>query len=327
MIHPAAFSCVRTYQGVGSPALGAMPFSHVDLQVWSNYSPEQWVLWVNNLPAEGNRWYTKDEWQQWINMMLELTNVIEQLPLQQQQKRAKEEQPQQPQEPRLVLNPAQWKPAQGSLSRDCSADSSSEYSETSSAEKPTPEADFGRPASSESPPQKPAAPPARKEKCRGPPAQGPPAQANASSSPRPNLVVALPGSSAKDRKLARDAMRKYCRDNGLDRRGLSYRSTLAKAPPVCNRVASPWGKPPIACHCDEWPKWLQEHKDSTNLAETVTKCTDSDGLPMDDVVPGKKVCYWRPGKKGQKWWYNGKVASLQLVQFPTGKFAPVMGIN
>ena len=75
-----------------------------------------------------------------------------------------------------------------------------------------------------------------------------------------------------------------------------------------------------------WPQFLAENRNKPHLAVTLDACRDVDGVKKRARV-GDKVSYWRSGKKGRKWWYNGMIGSLQWVQFPSGKFGPVMGIN
>ena len=71
---------------------------------------------------------------------------------------------------------------------------------------------------------------------------------------------------------------------------------------------------------------MNKNLNRAQLAKTINNCIDSDGMEKD-AEKGNYICYWRPGKQGKKWWYNGKVESLQLVQFPSGKRAIVMGVN
>ena len=71
---------------------------------------------------------------------------------------------------------------------------------------------------------------------------------------------------------------------------------------------------------------MAENKNITHLAKSIESCVDSDGT-VKEVKTGDCVCYFRPGAEKKQWWYNGKVESLQIVQFPSGKHAPVMGIN
>ena len=105
-----------------------------------------------------------------------------------------------------------------------------------------------------------------------------------------------------------------------------YSTRLEHAPPICNRVNSGWKEDAIECHCKKWPQFLNANLNKTHLARPVKGCIDSDGV-YKDVEIGEYICYWRPGKKGTKWWFNGKVESLQLVQFPSGRRATVMGVN
>ena len=105
-----------------------------------------------------------------------------------------------------------------------------------------------------------------------------------------------------------------------------FASTLLKAPPICNRVNSEWRTAPLPCLCHKWPEFLMKNLGKTPLAKSLESCEDVTGVSQN-VKPGDRVCYWRPGEKGRKWWYNGRVHDLQQVQFPSGAHAIVMGIN
>ena len=115
-------------------------------------------------------------------------------------------------------------------------------------------------------------------------------------------------------------------DKERKKEAVRFASTLEKAPPICNRVSSEWKQPTIPCHCHKWPKFLVANLGKTHLAKTLVSCEDVTGVSKT-VKPGDQVCYWRPGTGGKKWWYNGRVGSLQQVQFPSGAHAIVMGIN
>ena len=100
------------------------------------------------------------------------------------------------------------------------------------------------------------------------PAQGPPAQGQASSSsagpapaqgpPAQRQTIRLLGETAKIRKKYRDIMRTQMLLNDKERKkeAVRFASTLEKAPPICNRVNSEWKQPAIPCHCHKWPKFF-----------------------------------------------------------------------
>ena len=144
--------------------------------------------------------------------------------------------------------------------------------------------------------------------------------------PEPKFTVPMQGTNAKEKKYYRSQLRSAGGRFGRDMSNVRYVSNLIHAPPICNRVASGWKKPQTACHCHEWPNFIQLNLDKTHLAWTAFRCIDADGWE-GDVYPGRSVCYWRPGEEGKKWWYNGKVESLLNVQFPSGKRVLVLGIN
>ena len=124
----------------------------------------------------------------------------------------------------------------------------------------------------------------------------------------------------------RDLLRNQLKFNDKERKAVRFASTLGKAPPICNRVNSDWKQLAIPCHCNEWDEFLAANLNKTHLAQTPASCMDVAGVSKT-VKPGDQVCYWRPGAGGKKWWYNGRVGSLQQVQFPSGAHAIVMGIN
>ena len=173
-----------------------------------------------------------------------------------------------------------------------------------------------------------------------PPAQGSPAQGpiiklegQASSSsatwepPDETHAIVMEGKTASARKAWRSQMRSEMNRAQRDTRFVRYVSNLEQAPPICNRVASEWHKPDIGCDCDKRGSFLHQNLNKTGLAVTILRCKDATGVESDAWV-GRKVSFWRSdGGKGKKWWYNGKVESLQRVQFPSGKRAAVVGIN
>ena len=71
---------------------------------------------------------------------------------------------------------------------------------------------------------------------------------------------------------------------------------------------------------------FEQELEQDPIGKDKNDCIDSDGMEKD-VEIGNYICYWRPSKQRKKWWYNGKVESLQNVQFPSGKRALVLGIN
>ena len=42
---------------------------------------------------------------------------------------------------------------------------------------------------------------------------------------------------------------------------------------------------------------------------------------------GVAVLFWRSGKEGQQWWYDGTVKCLKEVTFPNGARRTLMAIN
>ena len=311
--------------------------------------------------------YTRQEWRAWVDMMYHVHKTMEPIPAWLNKKRkkktfSKDVSPQvvSPQTPALYTptpaqgppalskdiapqtppyappTPAQGPPAQGHGARDDSpisirshelaheTISEGEASCTGSAgwlaPRLAPTSDrlialalsFGQPAKEE---------PALRATCKAM------APTSSGHTPSKKFVIKLEGQNAKEKKHYRSLMRAFMWHNNRDRQAcVRFSTKLVHAPPICNRVNSGWKEDAIECHCKEWPHFLNSNLDKTHLARTATGCVDSDGV-YKDVEIGQYICYWRPGKQGKKWWFNGKVESLQSVQLPSGRRAIVMGVN
>lgn len=72
--------------------------------------------------------------------------------------------------------------------------------------------------------------------------------------------VPLPlGLSRKDRQQARSVLRAMAHKVGRPPPKTFNPSGYMDLPPICNRVAAEWGKPPLPCACkDEWPRFLSQ---------------------------------------------------------------------
>ena len=76
-----------------------------------------------------------------------------------------------------------------------------------------------------------------------------------SAGPKP---VPLLAESDKKRKSERAALRRLAKQAGQDMPKTLGPWSSSSPPPLCNRVAAPWGLPPQMCSCAEWPKWLEQ---------------------------------------------------------------------
>ena len=139
-------------------------------------------------------------------------------------------------------------------------------------------------------------------------------------------IFESPGSckNAKQRTALRSALRQEMRRQGVERASSRFASTAEPPPPICNRVATPWHEPEQSCECHRWPQWIEKHAPS-NKVEPITEVTDNEHV-KGRLKEGDRCSYWRPGKKGKKWWYNGKVKGAWRVQFPRGT-RQIVGLN
>jgi hypothetical protein len=168
------------------------------------------------------------------------------------------------------------------------------------------------------------------------PAQGNPAQGDlnrddpmsaAPGYPAQGEPVAfkLYGSNAAERKKFRGALRKAQKQKQLDSKCSTFKSHLAPPPKICNRVGTGWKEPAQPCECSFWPQWLRENS-NTHVAKRTTTVTDALGVAKT-VEPGDNILYYRPGKSNTKWWYNGKVKEIWIIQFPNGNRKRIIALN
>ena len=129
-------------------------------------------------------------------------------------------------------------------------------------------------------------------------------------------MLELSGKNARERKEIRSFLRQEMRRQNVDRGVSRFSSTAEPPPPICNRVATPWHVAEQSCECHRWPQWIEKHAPS-NKAEPITEVTDNEHV-KGRLKEGDRCSYWRPGKKGKKWWYDGKVKGAWQVQFPRG---------
>ena len=136
------------------------------------------------------------------------------------------------------------------------------------------------------------------------------------------------GDTAKEKGKFRDRVRADLMRMGIDRKLAKFKSNLTPAPPLCNRVASGWHVGPIPCYCHLWPRWLKDYTfPNSQLCRPVNgECEDFEGKTQE-VKAGQNVMYWRPGKKGKKWWYIGKLENVFEVTFLTGQRKVVFALN
>ena len=97
-----------------------------------------------------------------------------------------------------------------------------------------------------------------------------------------------------------------------------------RMPKICNRVATEWKKVDQPCECSLWPAWLKSHMGTK--VKRGGGCFDVKGK-YRELMENDKVCFWRQGKDKKRWWYDGIVAEVVTVIFPTGQVRVIVGIN
>ena len=96
-------------------------------------------------------------------------------------------------------------------------------------------------------------------------------------------------------------------------------------PRICNRAGAEWKKQPLPCECHLWPKWVMSNVGTTRC-RVIVEATDNEGT-FGSYDEGSRVAYFRPARSGEYGYYNGMVVRAYRVQFPTGAWREVVGIN
>ena len=153
-------------------------------------------------------------------------------------------------------------------------------------------------------------------------------QQEASSSSAGPKPVPLLAESAKKRKAERAALRRLAKQAGQDLPKTLGPWSSSPPPPLCNRVAAPWGSPPQECSCAEWPKWLEQApKVAVSPTNTVPTCMGNELIMKPDE---KNLCsYWRPGGKNmtERFFYNGILSRAFDVRTSKGSPKTVAAVN
>ncbi len=159
---------------------------------------------------------------------------------------------------------------------------------------------------------------------------GPP---DASSSPAepspPSSPVALEGDDRRSRKQSRDQLRAEARKLKKTPPASYNPQGYLDVPPLCNRIASPWGEKPAECLCgSEWPKFFSAALSSGQLQRIQSTDTYHGTLTCE---PGIKPCasYRRPGGHNMthRWWYNAVVEGLMKVTDKSGHTKAIAIVN
>jgi hypothetical protein len=159
------------------------------------------------------------------------------------------------------------------------------------------------------------------------------------NSPRPSAAnqavrdllgpLVLTGDNAKQRGISRASARRKAFNAGMELPPLlGPLGAYAPHPPICNRVASPWGTPPFQCHCDSWPMWMQHAPPSATTLLSTVQCTNGTSITL---TPSQEATcsYWRPGTNAgkERGYYNGVVHQLFRVNRPNGTSTIIIAVN
>jgi hypothetical protein len=119
-------------------------------------------------------------------------------------------------------------------------------------------------------------------------------------------VAPLPLGNRKERKKARSEMRAAAHRAGQPAPKTYNPAGFKEHPPLCNRVATEWGKPPLECSCKEWPGFLAAAL-ASGQAKVANTIRASDGIIYISGDSKPVFAYWRPGghNMGERYWYNG----------------------
>ena len=169
--------------------------------------------------------------------------------------------------------------------------------------------------------------PASGQPTPGQPASGQPERASGASASSSHMepldVAVLTGINAKSRGQMRSLLRSEHRTLGLPRGRTTSIAKDMPPPPLCNRVVGDWKSPVQPCQCNLWPAW----KDKTmqaGLRSQIMEYEDSNGTI---TYTGQDQCYYRPGKRNKRWWYDAIVNHSIKVLFPSGKWENVVAVN
>ncbi len=155
-----------------------------------------------------------------------------------------------------------------------------------------------------------------------------PPSASSSSAAPPSPPLALEGETWRERKQSRDQLRAEARK--LMRPPASYNPQgYLDVPPLCNRIANPWGEKPAVCVCgSEWPKFFSAAL-SSGQVQTIKSTKVRHGTLT--IEPGIKpgASYRRPGGHNMthRWWYNAVVEELAKVTDKYGHTKAIAIVN
>ena len=128
--------------------------------------------------------------------------------------------------------------------------------------------------------------------------------------------------------MHRGQLRMEMKQMGFSRKGAAFKSQDNVVPPphICNRTATGWKAPEASCQCERWPGWLAHHAHSKAQIVDGAEIIDVE-RNVREVKKGDKVLYWQMGKEKKKWWYDGVIADLVKVTFPSGQQKVLLGMN
>ena len=151
----------------------------------------------------------------------------------------------------------------------------------------------------------------------------------ASGSAQPPSPQPLYGSTWAERNQERNWIRAQARMKKLPVPRTFRANGLVEPPLPCNRIAVPWGKQPGPCHCkEEWPKFCARALRSgqaRRIHAGRVECYDGFLTIRPGEIP--RLSYRRPGKRGEKWWYDGLLAQVLEVTDKSGHKRKIAVVN
>jgi hypothetical protein len=160
---------------------------------------------------------------------------------------------------------------------------------------------------------------------------GPPDASSSLAEPSPegDDRVALAGDDRKSRKHSRDQLRAEHRKQKKPVPASYNPQGYLDVPPLCNRIANPWGEKPAECVCgSEWPKFFSAAL-SSGQVQRIQSTETRHGILTTE--PGIKPCasYRRPGGHNMthRWWYNAVVEGLAKVTDKSGHTKAIAIVN
>jgi len=124
--------------------------------------------------------------------------------------------------------------------------------------------------------------------------------------------VVLPEGTRAERKKERDRLRANAYQRGAPYPKSVSPTVIIDPPPLCNRVAVPWGQQPQMCQCKkDWPSFISHAE--KNLTATVVHSIDVCDGTLDLTDTPVTASYYRPASKSTFWWHQAVVVKAWKI--------------